>query len=423
MMASVQPRGSILMLTQDRDIDRRILLESDELREDGWTVTIVAMPSDDETCSDPSNVMRVRQRPRGASRARAVMRGYKMCRRVFPMNSAPMRWLKAVAWSAIANPETFYLRLFKESIEGMRPDIVIAHDVPMLPVGEWVARKVGARLVFDSHELWCEQRFPKIWRSAWRRVEAAHIGSCDAVITVNQSIADELERRYGVAKVHVISNATIESATVPTAGSHSLRDVCGILDTHRILLYQGNLTEGRQLEECVRAMARVRDKTIHLVFMGSGSLRGRLERRVTQLLLASHVHFVDAVPQLQLVAWTMSADAGIIPYVETCLNNRLCTPNKLYEFIAAGLPILASDLPELRIMVHDNSFGIVAQMSGPEQIARAIDAFFSDPIQLAGWRKSVSQGRSRYRWDIQAEHLRSIIRDVAASARTNEIAR
>jgi glycosyltransferase involved in cell wall biosynthesis len=404
----------VVMLTHDARIDRRIMLEASALRAAGWQVSVVAMPCDTDE-ADPAGVVRIPHG--GGQRHQALLAAHAACRRLLPMNGSVMRWLKAFAWSWLADPETFFLRAFEPAIEGLQADVVLAHDLPMLPVGSWLADRCSAKLVYDSHELWCEQNFPRVWREAWRRVESRHVNRCDGVITVNESIAIELQRRYGLRGVQVITNATVD----PPTEARSLRATCGVAAEARVLLYQGSLSAGRQLEACVRAMHRVVRTDVHLVTLGDGILRERLLRLAQKGPSRDRIHILPAVPQEQLLAWTASADAGLVPYVADCLNSHLCTPNKLYEFIAAGLPILSSDLPELRRVVHGQGFGMVAELTSPMRIAEAIESFFSDPERLVRWRDAVRERRHEFGWPVQAERFRRFMRRQLAGPGSGEM--
>lgn len=396
-------RRSVIMVTPDSRIDRRVMLQAGALRADGWDVRVVAMPLEDSARSDPDWVIRA-PRPSASSREGLLMRAHALATRALPMNGPIMRGLKSIAWSQIADPSSFFRRAFEPVLSGLRADVVTAHDLPVLPVGSWLAARCGARLVFDSHELWTEQNFPEAWRRAWSRVERSYIGECDIVMTVNRSIASELALRHGIREVHVVTNAVPVGIDRP----RSLRERCGISPVDKVLLYQGSLSAGRQLEHCVDAVAGLRDSRVHLVMLGDGTLRGRLVRHARAARAASRIHVLPAVPQAELLGWTASADAGIVPYVADCLNSRLCTPNKLYEFIAAGLPILASDLPELRAIVAGEGFGVVAPLETSASIARAITDLFADERRLRAWAGAVRAGRGRHSWEAQAEALRRI---------------
>lgn len=413
MTTSPASRGSVLMLTPDREIDRRITLEADALRDDGWEVMVVALPSERELPIDPAWIVRARPRVGEAQRERAVLGAYRALRGWIPMNGPLMRGLKAIVWGGLADPEWFYDRLFAAAIAGTRPTIVVAHDLPMLPLAHRHAVAAGAKLVYDSHELWCEKGFPERWKRGWRAVESRHIRHCDAIITINHSIAALLRERYGLTEVDVITNATTPLAGRP----RDLRRACGIESNALVLLYQGGLTAGRQLEQVVTAMASVRHPRVHLVMLGSGALKSRLVRLASRGAARGRVHFLDPVPQAELLEWSASADGGIIPYGSDCLNNHLCTPNKLYEFIAAGTPILANDLPELRASVAAHGFGLIREMRDSNSVATAIDEFFADPSALARWRSSLTQRQGEFAWPIEAAKYQTIMRRVAALER------
>jgi glycosyltransferase involved in cell wall biosynthesis len=112
-----------------------------------------------------------------------------------------------------------------------------------------------------------------------------------------------------------------------------------------------------------------------------------------------------------LVFWSAAADVGIIPYQPIDLNHRLCSPNKLFEFIAARLPILANDLPFLKQIVEGEGFGIVRQLNTPENIAYGINEIFDNSkgyIDLA--RRNMAEKGARYEWPSQAEKLMEIYR-------------
>lgn len=396
----------ILMLCTDRRIDRRISLQADSLEEDGWQVTILAMPLDQPTPETDPRVVRLGAAGMQARREGRVLAIYRVVRRHLPMNGRLMRLLKSFAWRFLVDQERFYLNLFLADGRRHTAEIVVAHDLPMLAVGRVLAEKFGARLVYDSHELYSEQEFSPAQRAAWAKIERRHIHACDRVITVNPSIAKELQTRYGLAEVEVILNAERVGQLPPR--STYLHSHFGIPEAHRILLFQGGLSATRNLVELVEAMARLSDRTLHLVLLGDGQLWHNLQRLVGQRGLQEQVHLHPAVAQAELLAVTAAADAGVIPYQGICLNNYYCTPNKLFEFVAAGLPILASDLPELRRLVEDQQIGRVADLSTPAAIATAIADFFADEQRLLRWRDNLLEVRRELSWEREGERLKRI---------------
>ncbi|MEF8729096.1 MAG: glycosyltransferase family 4 protein [Accumulibacter sp.] len=398
--------NSILMLTADRQIDRRILLQADSLERAGWRVTILAMTDDDTQQRDEPRVVRAGAGGQGGGRERQVAYGYRQLARRLPMNGAMMRSLKRLAWRFLVDQETFHARLYGDAASRFAPRVVVAHDLPMLPVASQVARACGARLVYDSHELYSEQEFSARERRRWAEIEACYIGNCDAVMTINDSIAGELARRHAVRQVHVISNA--ERASDPPPRSRSFHQLFGLPATRKVLLFQGGLSANRNLQALVAAMGHVKNPEIVLVILGDGAMKERLTREARRQPGTQRVFFQAAVPQHDLLSHTAAADGGVIPYRATCLNNYFCTPNKLFEFIAASVPVLGSDLPEIRSMVTGRGIGLVGDMNSAPAVAALIDEFFGDEARLDAWRENLQQTRRAVCWEAEEGKLLAI---------------
>ena len=397
---------SILMLTADRQIDRRILLQADSLEKAGWQVTILAMKEEDADRRSDSRVVRVGGGTEVGGLEERVADGYRQLARRLPMNGPVMRLLKGLAWRFLVDQETFHARLYSGVASRFAPQVVVAHDLPMLPVSCQVARACGARLVYDSHELYSEQEFPARERKRWAEIEARYIGNCDAVMTINESIAGELARRHALRLVHVISNA--ERTSDPPTRSRRFHELFGLPATRKLLLFQGGLSAKRNLQALVEAMRHVTNPDVVLVILGDGALRQNLMREARSQPGAQRVFFHPAVPQHELLRHTAAADAGVIPYQATCLNNYFCTPNKLFEFIAAGVPILGSDLPEISKMVAGRGIGLVGEMSSARAVAGLIDQLFADEARFAVWRKNLQETRKAVCWEAEEGKLLAI---------------
>ena len=395
----------VVMLTADRQIDRRITLQADSLESAGWQVVIVGMPLDGGQDHD-ARVVRIGGDAGTVRRENLVLAAYRWLRGCLPMNGPVMRWLKRMAWHYVVDQESFYTRLFLTKALCYSPRVFVAHDLPMLPVAAKAARACGARLVYDSHELYSEQEFSEHERRKWAQIEARYIGACDVVITVNPSIAAELKRRYALSGVQVIYNA--ERTSQAPAKSRSLHEVFGLSVDKKIVLMQGGLSAGRNLEVLVDAMRYVQNPSVVLVVLGDGVLSQRLQELAQQEGLLGRVYFHAAVPQSELLELTAAADAGVIPYQATCLNNLYCTPNKLFEFIASGLPILATDLPEIRKLVQEQEIGLVGDTGSPRNLAALMDDFFSDEQRFASWKARGAVARQLICWEQEEKKLMEI---------------
>jgi len=398
-------KPTVVMLTPDRQIDRRILLSADSLEAAGWDVTIIAMPPDAPAVDD-RRVVRIGANLGHANREGRVLDAYRWVRSHLPMNGRLMRWMKRLTWRYLVDQESFYSNLFYSTASQYSPRVFVANDLPMLPVAKQLAQRCGAKLVYDSHELYSEQEFSEREKRRWSEIEAKYIGACDVVITVNQSIAAELEKRYGFGNIKVIYNA--ERASQAPAVTRRLHEVFGLSLEKKIILLQGGLSAGRNLETLVGAMRYVHNPTVVLVLLGAGLLLHPLEKLVHQQGLKGRVYFHAAVPQNELLALTAASDAGVIPYQATCLNNHYCTPNKLFEFIAAGIPVLATDLPEIRGFVEGRQIGLVGNTASPPNLAALIDDLFSDEQRFDKWKTNVEFVRKIVCWEQEEKKLLKI---------------
>lgn len=408
-----------VMLTADRKIDRRILLEAASLDKAGWQVTILAMPSDDPITEQGLRIFRVNQgfgvgEPR---RENVIWSGYRIARRLLPMNGRIMTGLKHIVWRYLVDPECYYLALFRDAALQFPADVYVAHDLPMLPVARFAAEHFGARVIYDSHELYWAQEFSPYLSDRWSEVEMRHIGAATEVITVNESIAQELRSRYSINNVSVIYNA--DDVTWPPPQNHRLfHTAFGLNDNARIVLFQGGISANRNLELLVDSVPLWKDQAAHLVFLGDGVLVQRLRSRVKRRRVEHRVHFHPAVAQQELLTHTACADLGLIPYQAVCLNNYYCTPNKLFEYIAAAVPVLASDLPELRRFIVGYRIGLVGDTASAAGLARLVDEALSDHDRLSQFRERALEVRNEVNWASEAKHLIAIF---ARAHRANRV--
>jgi len=276
--------------------------------------------------------------------------------------------------------------------------------LPALEAGVELASTWGVPLVYDAHELYPEQKsFSSSQRKICSEAEGRLIKHADLVFAVNESIGDEMARRYDIAKPVTLLNAIDPPPEFdPDASYDLLREKLSLPKERRILLFQGGFAPHRNLEALVEAMTNVTVADVDLVMMGFGPFGDLLKEKAAGLkLLGRRVYFLPAVPQSELLQHSASADMGVIPYPHVDLNSYYCTPNKLFEFIQAGLPMLANDSPELNRFVRDNQFGYSAPMNSSKMIAKAIDDAFS-ANSFSVWRSNIKSKRSELAWKGQA---------------------
>lgn len=424
----------VLMLCHDQSLDRRVVAQALTLIEQGHEVRLLALSFDGdthlETLPEGIELVRIglnhivpenktylgymgRQHSFNAMLNRAANRFpnrlgtfNRMFRLASTLNWQLYRALLLLRYRnrAMHDPLPFRQAFFEHG-KDYPSELVQVHDLPALEAGTQLAALWDVPLVYDAHELYPEQKsFSVVQQRICSQSEAEQILKADLVFAVNESIGDEMAQRYGIEKPVTLLNAIDPPVDFDPEASHDLlRQKLELSAGRRILLFQGGFAPHRNLEALVAAMAHVKTSDVDLVMMGFGPFGELLKKKAARLkLLERRIYFLPAVPQAELLQHSASADLGVIPYPHVDLNSYYCTPNKLFEFIQAGLPILANDSPELNRFVRSNGFGHCAVMKTPNDIARAIDDAFATP-DCSEWRKAILAKRAGLAWRAQGQ--------------------
>jgi glycosyltransferase involved in cell wall biosynthesis len=308
-----------------------------------------------------------------------------------------------------------FLAWFLGRIAQLRPQVVHAHDAAMLLPGLLGAWLTGARLVYDSHELATGVAYRS---GAWARLVAAiervGVPRSDAVITVTDGIAERLRERYGLARTPVVvRNVCALPAANGTRGE--LRGALGLGPDVPLVLHQGAAAPDRGGEVLVRALTEVPEA--HLAFLGDAEpgFGEVVTGEARAAGVADRVHTLASVPLDRLLAWTADADVGVTLLQPTCENHRLALPNKLFEYVAAGVPVVAAALPEIERLMAEHRIGWTVPPTDPAGVAgglRAALAARGDP-ELAARLRVAAEALS---WDAERRRLLGVYDELAAAA-------
>lgn len=293
-------------------------------------------------------------------------------------------------------------RMIKIGLQ-QQADVYHSHDLNTLYVGMTCKRKTGARLVYDSHELQTERnRMTKWWRrwAAWN--ERRGLPHADAMIVASPSWIDINREKYGKVpdpSVSIINTPELEVIEQP-------QDLRGELDIPAdvpILLYQGSIQENRGIEPAIDAITLL-PKAV-LVVVGYGYHRPVLEADVRKRGLTDRVKFFGPIPNDELLGWTAAADIGMCNIVNSSLSYYTSLPNKLFEYIIAGIAVIGSDSPEIGRIVQEEGVGEVADPIDAESLADAARKILSD---LDRYRSATEPAAQKYNWGIEEQKLLGI---------------
>jgi glycosyltransferase involved in cell wall biosynthesis len=430
------PRPAVRMLLHSAfHHDARVLREASSLVGAGYSVDIVA--GDDPLRPDPlprreivegAAVVRVTRDSRTARLGRRVAAALR-ARRGEPSAAAP------ASASAPASPLTGgayrtatravktldYARYVRSALRQLRPGgpaVFVAHDLITLPVGWLAKRRHGGRLVYDSHELYTEHDAGalggRLARRRWRALESRLIRDADHVITVCDSIADELARRYGVPRPTVIRNVPRRPGEfVPGL---DLRERLGIPPELALVLYLGGLTRNRGLEQLIEAAELLPECAVVMLGPSAPDYSGRLEGLVARHGLGHRVHVLGPVEPDRVIGTAGSADVGVTFIQNVGLNNYFSLPNKLFEYVHAGLPVVTSAFPELERVVLGCDIGVTCDPADPATIARAIGELLHDGERRARMSANARAAATDLSWEAEGRRYVGLFDELVAAS-------
>lgn len=318
--------------------------------------------------------------------------------------------------------ETVAGALVDSVLERPKPDVVHIHDHVALMAARRLKRRLGCPIVWDAHEIYEDLATSDPERGALNASIICDNQACvDGFVTINESIAAFYREKYKrLPTATILMNAT-RPAPKPTYDGR-LHEAAGLPRHQKILLFQGGFAAKRGLLALVEAAGKLADDW-SLVLMGWGNLEAELRARAAEVQRpgpSPAVVFLPGVPQEDLQAWTVGASLGAIAYENTGLNHLYCTPNKLWEYPNAGVPILCTDLVEMRRIVEANRIGfLLPRAFTADDIAGRVNALTE--AELARARKACAAFIERDNWSVYAPRLVRLYADLECPGRVGDL--
>lgn len=282
--------------------------------------------------------------------------------------------------------------------------VVNIHSLDLLLLGVLLKWKHHAKLVYDAHELETEiagLRGTRKWIA--KRVETMSMRFVDLLIVVSPGIEQWYRNNYRINRTVTVLNTPVYRQPMRTS---RLRDALSIDQHTTVLLYQGGLSRGRGLEQLLTAFERFGDDRYVLVFLGFGALEKMIRAAAAR---NPRILWHRSVPPGEVIEYTASADIGIAIVDDICLSHRFCLPNKLFEYLMAGLPVMVSDLPEMAAVVSRTTTGTTLRSIDEKGLADALARLRAIPEQEL--RCNVERAAQAYSWTQQSAVMLSAYRE------------
>lgn len=285
----------------------------------------------------------------------------------------------------------FNMRLFFFLL-GMKADLFYSNDLDTLFPNFLVSRIRNKKLIYDSHEYFTgvpELQNRKLVKWVWKKIERCIFPRLSHIITVNDSIAKLYADEYG-KKVYVVRNVPQKNQFVRLENAHEFREKNNLPSEKKILILQGSgINIERGAEEAVEAM-KLLDNML-LLIIGSGDVFKELEIIISENKLFDRVVLKNKMPYNELMQFTQAADLGLTLDKNTNLNYMMSLPNKLFDYLHAGVPVLSSDVIEVKKIVEGYDAGKTITAVTPENIAEAVKNIFSNNSNYLRYKENAKK--------------------------------
>ncbi len=328
-----------------------------------------------------------------------------LAHRTFPDASPEFKVIKIRRRPSVVFYLSFYFSLMKEFLF-CKCDYFFAEDVFTLPFASLLKKIKKFSLIYDCRELYpfLAGLRKKSWNQklvAW--LEKKFIYSTDRVLVTGEMDKKFLEDFYGLKNVVVQRNLPAKIKIKPK----DLRKEFKIGKTEFILIYQGVLLEGRGIALIIKALQHL--ENVKFLILGDGDYRHHFENLTEELGIKNKVIFAGRIPQSELLNYTAGADLGLAIIENLSKSYYYALPNKLFEYIASGVPVLVSDLPQMRNVVEKYDVGKIVTDLDEEKIAVKIRELIQEKEKLLRYKNNCLTAFAELNWDVEFEKNKGFI--------------
>lgn len=290
-----------------------------------------------------------------------------------------------------------YLRTFYPFLKNNKADILYAHELPILESIVLASQSSKPTVIYDSHELEVDRNhsWPIKSFKRYSEKEGKYIKYVDKVIVVSEGIANFMAKYYKIDKILVVKNTPLLSQQKES--KIRIRDELNLDKKTPLIVYVGSVTFNRGIENILKALVEL--KSFQFVCVGPVNyiLLDKIKKIVVLLNINDRVHFVKTKNPNILTSFISDADISIIPIQNTCKSYYYCLPNKIFESIYAGLPILGSNLYDIKNLIYKENLGEVCDMANIKSIVRGIKSIYGNKKYY--YKNNVKKLRKKYSFE------------------------
>ena len=296
-----------------------------------------------------------------------------------------------------------------------QPDVIHAHDLITLPAAVKMARRLGACVVHDAHELEEHRNPPKswFWRLWTRHHERRYIPQADEVIVVSNSAAEYLADSCKIDPPVVVFNAPEVSSE--KSSRRDLRQDLGLSSSTPLAIYVGAIGINRGVAQLVRALRDLPEFHLALVGPRKAQHEEPIRALAREFGLDDRIHILDPVPYQEVVPYISRADIGVYALQNVCLNHDYAMPNKIFEMTLAGLPVAVSNLTDMGRFIRYTGTGLTMDETDPRDIARVMKDVYERRDELRPSPSRLLELTTEFSWRAQGEKLANLYSEFALS--------
>jgi len=313
-----------------------------------------------------------------------------------PLDRGPLKFL-------LFNVKLFFIIWLKSY------DVIQARGLWTLPAIIQYLLGHRTRLIYSAHEYFAGHQIflaRPLRKFIWMAVERFAISFVDVLITVSEPLAEAYRKRYPRLKeARVIRSLPSLTGFAPESVSRVKTDT-----QYFTFVFHGYFHHGRALEQIILAFENLKDLPVRLLLIGKGPLKNKLETLVRLKHLNKKIIFKDFIPNRELIGFIRQADVGLSLIQADSINRMYSLPNKFFEYLMAGLPVLASTIPTLEAYVEKYQVGLCADPEDPQAIAAAMRCMFTDNEKRNRWRKNSLKAAKELNWEKEEQKMLKIYR-------------